>query len=71
MFIQTVIHHAAQAKLYKQTGCIEQILLEALAHLCEQGGDPTCVCKQGKTPKSIVIERNIKIAVALLGMCCV
>ena len=43
-------------------------MLEILAHLCEQGGDPTCVSAQGKTAKEIAENRNSKIVVALLGM---
>ena len=42
-------------------------MLEILAHLCEQGGDPTHLSKQGKTAKEIAENRNSKIAVALLG----
>ena len=44
-------------------------MLEVLAHLCEQGGDPTHTNKQGKTAKEIAQTKDIKIAVALLGMC--
>ena len=43
-------------------------MLEILAHLCEQGGDPMHVSKQEKTAKEIAENRNSKIAVALLGM---
>ena len=43
-------------------------MLEILAHLCEHGGDPTCVSKQGKTTKEISQNQNI-IAVTLLGKC--
>ena len=42
-------------------------MLEILAHLCEQGGDPTCVSTQGKTAKEIAQNRDNKIAAALLG----
>ena len=42
-------------------------MLEILAHLCEQGGDPMHVSKQKKTIKEIAENRNSKIAVALLG----
>ena len=40
-------------------------MLKILAHLCEQGGDPTCTSAQGKTVKEIAENR---LAVALLGM---
>ena len=40
-----------------------------LAHLCEQGGDPTFISKQGKTAQTITEENGNKIATALLGMC--
>ena len=43
-------------------------MLEILAHLCEQGGDPTYLGKQEKTAKEIAENRNSKIAVSLLGM---
>ena len=43
-------------------------MLKILAHLCEQGGDPTCTSAQGKTVKEIVENRNNKLAIALLGM---
>ena len=43
-------------------------MLEILAHLCEQGGDPTCTSAQGKTVKEIAENRNSKLAVALLSM---
>ena len=43
-------------------------MLEILAHLCEQGGDPTCVSTQGKTAKGIAHNRDNKIAATLLGM---
>ena len=41
--------------------------MEVLAYLCEQGGDPTILCRHGKTPKIIVEEDNCQIAAALLG----
>ena len=41
--------------------------MEALAYLCEQGGDPTILSKDGRTPKSIAEDNNCQIAVALLG----
>ena len=43
-------------------------MLDILAHLCEQGGDPTCTNKQKKTAKEIAENRDSKIAVTLLGM---
>lgn len=43
-------------------------MMEVLAYLCEQGGDPTILCRQGKTPKIIAEEDNCQIAAALLGM---
>ena len=43
-------------------------LLEALAHLCEQGGDVVLTCKQGQTAKTLAQEGGHKIAVVLLGM---
>ena len=42
--------------------------MEALAYLCEQGGDPTIICKQGRTPKVIAAEDECQIAAALLGI---
>ena len=43
-------------------------MLEILAHLCEQGGDPTCASTEGKTAKEIARNRDYKIVAALLGM---
>ena len=43
-------------------------MLEILAHLCEQGGDPTCASIEGKTAKEIARNRDYKIVAALLGM---
>jgi len=43
--------------------------MEVLAHLCEQGGDPTILCKQEKTAKTIVEENGTRIATAVLGKC--
>ena len=43
-------------------------MLEILAHLCEQGGDPTYTNKQGRSAKEIAENAENKIAVALLGM---
>ena len=42
--------------------------MEVLAHLCEQGGDPTILCKQERTAKTIVEENGNRVATALLGM---
>ena len=42
-------------------------MLGVLAHLCEQGGDPTHTNKQGKTAKEIAETMDNKIAVTLLG----
>ena len=41
--------------------------MEVLAYLCDQGGDPTMICSQERTPKAIAEEDNCKIAAALLG----
>ena len=43
------------------------MMMEVLAYLCEQGGDPTILSKDGRTPKSIAEDNNCQIAVALLG----
>ena len=43
-------------------------MLEILAHLCEQGGDPTCASTEGKTAKEIAHSRDNKIVATLLGM---
>jgi len=40
--------------------------LEVLAHLCEQGGDPT-VTYRGKTAKAIAENKGNRIISALLG----
>ena len=45
-------------------------MLDILAHLCEQGGDPTRTNKEEKTAKEIADNRDSKIAVTLLGMFC-
>ena len=42
--------------------------MEALTYLCEQGGDPTILSSDGRTPKNIVEENNCEIAAALLGI---
>ena len=43
------------------------MMMEVLAYLCEQGGDPTILCKDERTPKTIAEEGNCQIAAALLG----
>lgn len=43
-------------------------MMEALAYLCEQGGDPTILCKKGRTPKTIAEEDDCRMAAALLGI---
>jgi len=43
--------------------------MEVLAHLCEQGGDPSILCKQDRTAKTIAEGNGNRIATALLGMC--
>ena len=42
--------------------------MEALTYLCEQGGDPTILSSDGRTPKNIVEENNCEIAATLLGI---
>ena len=42
-------------------------MMEVLTYLCEQGGDPTIMSKDEKTPKIITEEDNCQIAAALLG----
>ena len=44
------------------------MMMEVLAYLCEQGGDPTILSKDGRTPKSIAEDNNCQIAAALLGI---
>ena len=43
------------------------MMMEVLAYLCEQGGDPTILSKDGRTPKSIAEDDNCQIAAVLLG----
>lgn len=43
-------------------------MMEVLTYLCEQGGDPTIMSKDEKTPKIITEEDNCQIAAALLGI---
>lgn len=44
-------------------------IMEVLSCLCDQGGDPTIICGQERTPKVIAEEDKCYIAAALLGMC--
>ncbi|XP_065917168.1 leucine-rich repeat serine/threonine-protein kinase 1-like isoform X2 [Dysidea avara] len=60
----TAIHRAVQG-FELQKGKSDYAILEVLAHLCEQGGDPT-VTYHGRTAKATTEEKGNRIASALL-----
>ena len=53
--------------MYQEGKYNHYAIMEVLAYLCDQGGDPTMICSQERTPKVIAEEDNCKIAAALLG----
>ncbi|XP_065916963.1 leucine-rich repeat serine/threonine-protein kinase 1-like isoform X2 [Dysidea avara] len=61
----TIIHCAAEVF---QPNKDNYTIMEVLAHLCEQGGDPTILCKQERTAKTIVEENGNRVATALLEL---